>query len=244
MLRSAVRIQPGGVGVLFKDHEAVRILRGTEKLVRQIGRLRARGGGQFCQQRAHLIAQSGLGVVVGNYLQIVCLRRLRRLRCVRIRHEHSSVRTWRPMLPDFPKPREIVVIPPLGVLVTAGFGLQFILNVVLTLFGYLPGAELVEPNEVLRNDGDGMFTRMPGWGLGSLASHSRTRAARSPEVGAEKAPPVRASRAWVSEEGEAVTTFFFISEPSIVTALAPVAPIPGARSGPQTRLLEGLKSYL
>ena len=38
------------------------------------------------------------------------------------------------------------------------------------LFGYLPGAELVEPNEVLRNDGDGMFTRMPGWGLGSLAS--------------------------------------------------------------------------
>ena len=38
------------------------------------------------------------------------------------------------------------------------------------LFGYLPGAELVEPNEVLRNDGDGMFTRMPGWGLGSLTS--------------------------------------------------------------------------
>jgi uncharacterized membrane protein YqaE (UPF0057 family) len=33
----------------------------------------------------------------------------------------------------------LVVIPPLGVLVTAGFGLQFILNVVLTLFGYLPG---------------------------------------------------------------------------------------------------------
>ena len=35
-------------------------------------------------------------------------------------------------------------------------------------------------------------------GLGLRASHSRTRAARSPEVGAENAPPVRASRARVS----------------------------------------------
>jgi uncharacterized membrane protein YqaE (UPF0057 family) len=33
----------------------------------------------------------------------------------------------------------LVVIPPIGVLFTVGFGLQFILNVVLTLFGYLPG---------------------------------------------------------------------------------------------------------
>jgi hypothetical protein len=34
--------------------------------------------------------------------------------------------------------------------------------------------------------------------LGSPASQSRRRAARSPEVGAVKAPPVRASSAWVS----------------------------------------------
>ena len=33
----------------------------------------------------------------------------------------------------------LVVIPPIGVLFTVGFGLQFILNVVLTLFGYIPG---------------------------------------------------------------------------------------------------------
>ncbi len=32
----------------------------------------------------------------------------------------------------------LVVIPPIGVLFTVGFGLQFILNVVLTLFGYIP----------------------------------------------------------------------------------------------------------
>jgi hypothetical protein len=31
---------------------------------------------------------------------------------------------------------------------------------------------------------------------GDVASQSRTRAARSPEVGAEKTPPVKASRAW------------------------------------------------
>jgi uncharacterized membrane protein YqaE (UPF0057 family) len=33
----------------------------------------------------------------------------------------------------------LVIIPPIGVLVTVGFGLQFIINVLLTLFGYIPG---------------------------------------------------------------------------------------------------------
>ncbi len=49
------------------------------------------------------------------------------------------------------------MIPPIGVLFTVGFGLQFILNVVLTLFGYIPGlihaiwvvtrAELLRPGQ-------------------------------------------------------------------------------------------------
>ncbi len=35
----------------------------------------------------------------------------------------------------------LVVIPPIGVLFTVGFGLQFILNVVLTLFRLHPGPD-------------------------------------------------------------------------------------------------------
>jgi uncharacterized membrane protein YqaE (UPF0057 family) len=33
----------------------------------------------------------------------------------------------------------LVIIPPVGVLFTVGLGLQFWINLVLTLFGYLPG---------------------------------------------------------------------------------------------------------
>ncbi|QYJ14227.1 hypothetical protein Rxycam_00023 [Rubrobacter xylanophilus DSM 9941] len=32
-----------------------------------------------------------------------------------------------------------ILIPPLGVLLTVGFGLHFVLNVLLTILGYLPG---------------------------------------------------------------------------------------------------------
>ena len=35
---------------------------------------------------------------------------------------------------------------------------------------------------------------------GAVASHSRMRAVRSPEVGAEKAPPVRASKGWAEAD--------------------------------------------
>jgi enediyne biosynthesis protein E4 len=38
------------------------------------------------------------------------------------------------------------------------------------LFHHLPGDELVEQNQALRNDGSGHFAPMPGWGLGSTAS--------------------------------------------------------------------------
>src|SRR5919202_936667 len=38
------------------------------------------------------------------------------------------------------------------------------------LFDYLPGYELVEENRAFRNQGDGMFGLMPGWGLGSKRS--------------------------------------------------------------------------
>jgi hypothetical protein len=38
------------------------------------------------------------------------------------------------------------------------------------LFGHLPGAELVEQNQALRNDGTGHFSPAPAWGLGSTAS--------------------------------------------------------------------------
>lgn len=38
------------------------------------------------------------------------------------------------------------------------------------LFDHLPGAELVEENQALRNDGGGGFARVPAWGLGSTAS--------------------------------------------------------------------------
>ena len=36
-------------------------------------------------------------------------------------------------------------------------------------FGHLPGAELVEQNQVFRNEGGGSFRRAPEWGLGSTA---------------------------------------------------------------------------
>lgn len=38
------------------------------------------------------------------------------------------------------------------------------------LFGHLPGDELVEVNQALRNSGDGRFRPMPVWGLGSTLS--------------------------------------------------------------------------
>ena len=37
-------------------------------------------------------------------------------------------------------------------------------------FGHLPGAELVEQNQVLRNDGGGVFVPAPEWGLGATES--------------------------------------------------------------------------
>ena len=36
-------------------------------------------------------------------------------------------------------------------------------------FGHLPGAELIEENQVFHNQGDGSFRRAPEWGLGSTA---------------------------------------------------------------------------
>ncbi len=38
------------------------------------------------------------------------------------------------------------------------------------LFDYLPGGELVEQNQALRNLGDGYFVPAPEWGLGATAS--------------------------------------------------------------------------
>ena len=38
------------------------------------------------------------------------------------------------------------------------------------IFGHLPGAELVEQNQALRNDGTGRFVRAPEWGLGAAES--------------------------------------------------------------------------
>ena len=38
------------------------------------------------------------------------------------------------------------------------------------IFGHLPGAELVEQNQTLRNDGGGRFVRTPEWGLGATES--------------------------------------------------------------------------
>ena len=38
------------------------------------------------------------------------------------------------------------------------------------LFGHLPGGELVEANQAMKNAGDGGFRRAPEWGLGSLSS--------------------------------------------------------------------------
>jgi hypothetical protein len=38
------------------------------------------------------------------------------------------------------------------------------------LFSHLPGDELIEENRALRNDGRGVFTLAPEWGLGSTAS--------------------------------------------------------------------------
>ena len=38
------------------------------------------------------------------------------------------------------------------------------------IFGHLPGAELVEENQALRNDGSGRFVPVPEWGLGATES--------------------------------------------------------------------------
>ena len=38
------------------------------------------------------------------------------------------------------------------------------------IFGHLPGAELVEQNQALRNDGSGRFVPAPEWGLGATES--------------------------------------------------------------------------
>lgn len=38
------------------------------------------------------------------------------------------------------------------------------------MLDHLPGDELVEENQALRNNGRGLYTPMPGWGLGSTAS--------------------------------------------------------------------------
>ena len=38
------------------------------------------------------------------------------------------------------------------------------------IFGHLPGAELVEENQALRNDGSGRFVPAPEWGLGATES--------------------------------------------------------------------------
>ncbi|WP_313131766.1 YqaE/Pmp3 family membrane protein [Pseudescherichia vulneris] len=32
-----------------------------------------------------------------------------------------------------------IILPPLGVLLVKGFGMAFILNIILTLLGYIPG---------------------------------------------------------------------------------------------------------
>jgi len=32
-----------------------------------------------------------------------------------------------------------ILLPPIGVLLTVGFGAQFWLNILLTIFGYIPG---------------------------------------------------------------------------------------------------------
>lgn len=46
-----------------------------------------------------------------------------------------------------------VILPPVGVFLTVGFGLQFWLNIVLTLLGYIPG--LVHAIWIIaRKDGD------------------------------------------------------------------------------------------
>lgn len=32
-----------------------------------------------------------------------------------------------------------ILLPPVGVLLTVGFGMQFWINILLTIFGYIPG---------------------------------------------------------------------------------------------------------
>ena len=50
------------------------------------------------------------------------------------------------------------------------------------IFGHLPGAELVEQNQALRNDGSGRFVPAPEWGLGATES-GRGMAFRRPGPG-------------------------------------------------------------
>ncbi len=60
----------------------------------------------------------------------------------------------------------------LGDLDNDGFLDVYIVNGMIAedLLGHLPGGELVEENQVLRNDGRGYFQPAPQWGLGGTAS--------------------------------------------------------------------------
>ena len=51
-----------------------------------------------------------------------------------------------------------------------GLDLYTVNGMVGEAFGHLPGAELVERNQALRNDGSGVFVPAPEWGLGATES--------------------------------------------------------------------------
>jgi uncharacterized membrane protein YqaE (UPF0057 family) len=54
------------------------------------------------------------------------------------RREHPPHAPWRPKL-NIVRVILAILLPPVGVLLTVGLGLHFWINILLTIFGYIPG---------------------------------------------------------------------------------------------------------
>ncbi len=54
------------------------------------------------------------------------------------RREHPPHAPWRPIL-NIVRVILAILLPPIGVLLTVGLGLHFWINILLTIFGYIPG---------------------------------------------------------------------------------------------------------
>ena len=88
----------------------------------RIGMCQANGG---CEGRVPLQTQPLWGTSIG-------------LPGLVSRREHPPHAPWRPKL-NIVRVILAILLPPVGVLLTVGLGLHFWINILLTIFGYIPG---------------------------------------------------------------------------------------------------------